>query len=603
MIKPGKLKKLFIVLLILLFIFGTVYVFARAGGAGGGRSSGGSGGGDGGAVIFWVIMLMVQTIGPIPTAIVVIVALILLSVFGKKMKAQSPMKNLHIPEKPAAQVRGYKDFIRYNPGFDEDAFKKKVSSAFTAIQNAWSTMNLSGVRRYISDGVYQRFTTQFTMMKLLKQRNPIDNIRIHSVTIVKFETDGRYDSVDVAIKATMRDKFVCETNHSLDSPGGDETFTEFWSFLKKRGIEEKDIYSSNSCPNCSAPLQEDMGEIGKCGYCGVMVNSGEFDWVLSEITQADDYFKGTALQKAQNLHGKIQALIEEYEDFSVQLLEDKASNGYLQIQTAMVQQDPAVMRRFVTDEAYEKLKSRIPDRPIVFNRLFLNDVSLIGASKEENRSILLVSVTLSYQRVLLKENGKADIIDPSIISRPEVMVLQREAYAGETKGSLYSHTCPSCGGSVQDSLDLNCTFCGVPLNSEKSEWIIADIMSMVEYRSYFQEKRKGLDIKVSPDLMDSLFEVKDYALNNVMVMIGADGIFAEEEKSFARSMARKWGFNAARITPLFDLAKSGRLSIKMPSDPNKRRAIYKLMVKAAEADQDVSREEKDLLAFVEKEYL
>ena len=183
------------------------------------------------------------------------------------------------------------------------------------------------------------------------------------------------------------------------------------------------------------------------------------------------------------------------------------------------------------------------------------------------------------------------------------MVLQREEYSGETKGSLYSHTCPNCGGSVQDSLDLKCTYCGVPLNSGKSEWIIADIMSMVEYRNYFQEKRKGLDVKVSPDLMDSLFEVKDYALNNVMVMIGADGIFAEEEKRFAQSMARKWGFNVARITPLFDLAKSGRLSIKMPSNHNKRKVIYQLMVKAAEADQDISREEKDLLEFIEKEYL
>ena len=41
--------------------------------------------------------------------------------------------------------------------------------------------------------------------------------------------------------------------------------------------------------------------------------------------------------------------------------------------------------------------------------------------------------------------------------------------------------------------------------------------------------------------MSKLYDVRDYAFNNVMVMIAADGVFDEEEQKFAPQLAKKWG--------------------------------------------------------------
>jgi len=598
-------QKITIFVILLLFIFCAMEIFARAGGAGGFSGSSGSsrGTGDGGAII-WVIILLMQTIGPIPTAIIIIIALIILSIAGKKMKAQSPMKNMQVPSLSAGNIRGYKEFIKGNPDFKEEVFKEKVSRAFILIQQAWSEMDISKVRRFISDGLYQRFTSQFVMMRLLKQKNIIDSISIKEISFVKFMTDGRYDSVDVAITASMKDVFTCETNHSLDTPRGTGTFTEFWSFLRRRGISSSgDIYSDNKCPKCGAQLPEQAGDVAKCEYCGVLTNTGEYDWVLSEITQARDYFKGTALKKAQNLKTSIAELIQENDDFSVQLIEDKASNGYMQIKTALVTKKPERMRRFVTDEVFEKIKASIPEKNIVYNRLYLNDVSLIGINRENSVNALVLAVTSSFQRVELREKGKAKLIDPSIISETEVMIMEREKGAQKSKGSLYSHTCPSCGGPLSDTMDIKCSFCGSLLNNPKLEWIITGLMSMAEYRVYHQEKAKAMTLATKPETLDALFEVKDYALNNMLVMIGADGVFAEEEREFAETIAKKWGFNTGKIEPLFNLAKSGKLGITMPEDPAKRKAIYQLMEKAAAADHTVCPEEKAVLEFVQSRYL
>ena len=41
------------------------------------------------------------------------------------------------------------------------------------------------------------------------------------------------------------------------------------------------------CPSCGVPLAVSMA--GNCEYCGTLVTSGDFDWVLSKIEQDDVY--------------------------------------------------------------------------------------------------------------------------------------------------------------------------------------------------------------------------------------------------------------------------------------------------------------------------
>src|SRR5205814_3751548 len=39
-----------------------------------------------------------------------------------------------------------------------------------------------------------------------------------------------------------------------------------------------------NCPNCSGGIA--INQVEKCAFCGAMLRSGRFDWVLAEITQA-----------------------------------------------------------------------------------------------------------------------------------------------------------------------------------------------------------------------------------------------------------------------------------------------------------------------------
>lgn len=599
--------KLIIRILIMAAIaFIVTDLYARAGGAGGDSGSGGHGGGNGDAGDIIYIIYIIFRLLPFPLNIIVIgiviAGFLISSYYTKKTVKQKTIFNQLPTGEPVSNIKGYDRFIKNSPDFDEESFKNNVKSAFLDIQDAWQNQDLSRVRKFLSDGVYQRFNTQFKMMKLLQQTNTIEDIEIKNVYIDKVESDGLYDIIHTAIHASVNDHFVSRLDSSLNS-GGKEEFVEYWSFLKKRNKKHKDIYNSDNCPNCGSPLPADMGEVSKCESCGTLTNSGEYDWVLSEITQADDYISAhPKLAKSENLTEKIREIINENDDFAVQIVEDKASNGYLQILTAQACNDPSIMRRFVSDKVFKELGINETGLITAYNRIFLNDVFLVGVSDEADRNVLHIAIKSSYQRIQIDNNNRIKKIDEAVVSRTEVIFMSRDKDAAESKGSLYAHSCPSCGAPVENSLNIACNYCGSAMNSTSTEWIITEIMSLGAYNEWLSANKRDLSYSVDTGLIDKLYDVRDFAFNNVMLVIAADGVYADEERRFAEELAGKWGYSIEKLQPFFAMAQNSQLVIRMPEDQKKQKKIFKLMKKAAESDQNISVEEQKLLDYIASQY-
>jgi rubrerythrin/tellurite resistance protein len=609
------------ILCLLFFIaVSAAELYARAGGSGGGHSSGGgfhSGGGSGGfhssgsglstgAMPHYYgggsSVGLGSSAGFIFMFFVIAVGVLLVYVFFVR-RVNTGFSNFPgATPKEFTDIPGADAFLEANPDFDEDEFLEKAKKAFMDIQTAWSAGDIQPARRFLSDGVYQRFNTQIAMMNLLKQKDVISDVSVTSIFVDRIDTDGLFDVLNVAINAAMSDQFVCETNHDLDSPGGHENFTEYWSFMRKRGKGGKDIFFTQNCPSCGAPLPENMGDAGNCPYCKAFVNSGEYDWVLSEITQLDDYAMNSYRRdKSATLDGAVESIVKDDPDFSVQLVEDKASNGYLQIQTAIAFREPARMRRFVSDALYGKITGKMPKHHIVFNRLYLNDVSLTAVQSEGDMYRLFISVKSSYQRAAI-EDSRSEMLDQLVMTKREVIVMEKAKGAVKSKGSAYAHLCPSCGAPAADSTDVKCGYCGAVMNSPKTEWIITDIMDADGYNAAVTDQEQSFEAKNSVDVEDSLYKNRDFAFNNALVIFGADGVFSDEEKAMADKLAKKWRFNKDYVQQMISAAAAKRLSIRMPMDTAKCRKIFELMKKAAEADGKISPEEQEILDSVYKEY-
>jgi hypothetical protein len=225
---------------------------------------------------------------------------------------------------------------------------------------------------------------------------------------------------------------------------------------------------------------------------------------------------------------------------------------------------------------------------------------VIGIMERENLNSVVVSIKYSYQRVVPQDKN-VTLLDPVVVSSTTTLVLSRDKQPAESKGSLYAHRCPSCGSPVGDTIDLNCQYCGYDLNSTKNEWIVTSLMDMNEYYSFYAMNASAFAAGIKPSVLDNLMDVRDYAFNNALIVIAADGTFSNEELDFANKLAKKLGYHEDKIQPMIQMAQQGQLAIKMPENPKMRTKVFKVMEKAAAID-GVDQAEQQLIDSLKQQY-
>lgn len=446
-----------------LFLFYAVDIWARAGG-GGGRSSsrsyggggGHSGGGGGGGGAFIIFFLFEHPI----ISLIIIAAVVIYYFFNKNKTGNVANKESYVaPSTPAA-------------AFPDGLTPEKVQTSFLKIQDAWQKKDLKDARKWISDGVYQRYTAQFAMMNKLSQVNKLSNINIRGIRLAKTNVDGSYQTADVAVSFSMDDSFISDKYPQFnESFQGDED-TEYWTFIKRTDAKEgKDLYSTDNCPNCGAPFDTKMGEISRCVGCGTLTNSGAYDWVLSEITQQDDYSPGNSLEKDATLH----ELTKNDSLFSVQRIEDVASNVFMQIMEVLTGDKNKKLARFADQDTAAKILHLKSGGSFIFDRLYLNDVSLIDYDTNNDQLNLKFSLTATYQRVQ-PSGSTLRLMDSEMTTHPFSMVLSKNIKALRTpeKETVYSYECASCGAPYNDTTDDTCTYCGEPVIDLNKNWVLTD---------------------------------------------------------------------------------------------------------------------------------
>lgn len=497
------------------------------------------------------------------------------------------------------------DYLRFktrnNGHLNEKEFYKKVDTAFHAIQKAWSKKDLKEVRHFLSDGMYQKFNVQFKMMNLLKQNNSLSNIKIHHIYADSFEADGDYDIIHVGIEASLSDYFVCNLDSRFNS-GGEECFIEYWSFIRKTGKGKYfDLYNSHACPSCGGMLEDKLGEVGKCPYCNTLINNGEYDWVLSEITQANDYSSKRFAAKKSTARKKIQTFFNNGTNTCIQQLEDKAANAYMQILGAKVANAPKQMRRFVSDSFFENNKNVKSN--YVYNRLYFNSVDLIAFETLDQHYTLSFAIRKTSQRVLITHNSSISIKDPYMTEETDVITLTRSKnYTEKNKGDIYAHTCNFCGGPLVDTLEITCRYCGELLNSSDRDWIVSDIVPLHRFREKTAPSASGRSVYIDYSNIDKLYSLRDMAFNNLLIMMAIDGECELNEKVSLIKAGRRWGYSKDVIDDLIESALNKRLGFKMPKDPHMQKKIFILMQNLAKIDGKTAPIEQVLLDKVKSHY-
>lgn len=373
--------------------------------------------------------------------------------------------------KKTTTVRGDEEALPESQPFPEGLDEQKISTAFMAIQDAWQRQDLAGVRRWLSDGMYQRLTLQIQMMRILGQKNLLKNIQVGGISIASSRVSGNYQTVEVAIAFSMDDSFISNKYPQFNEEYTGDSAIEYWTFIKRTDAEGgKDLYANGNCPNCGATFEVKMGEICRCSNCNTMTNSAAYDWILSEITQSDDFTGGAGM--AYDAH--LKELTQNDPFFAVQRMEDIASNVFVQVMECITSGNKKRLHFFADEQAVAQVETAMNNRRFVFDRFYINSTTISSYMTANGMLELDFNITATYRRADL--SGGLRMLDDDFVTSAFWLQLSRnvDAIALPTEVA-YSYECSNCGAPFEDTTQATCTYCDSPVVDKKRNWVLTGI--------------------------------------------------------------------------------------------------------------------------------
>lgn len=570
-----------------------------SGSSGSGSGGGGSGGSGDGALFYWLIRLTIQSphIG-IPIWIVIAV------VFYHSQKAG---KNYHVTRTIRRGRKFQEEHLRNSvigqiqqrdPDFEQETFLQRVANGFVTIQHAWSEQDLSYCRAFISDGVRERFELYIVMQQAEGIRNRLKDVRVIHSEIVSVTSDHHFDSIHVRITASAisyNESLKTGRRVSGHSASAPITFTEIWSFSRRPGVKTDPNASllQGRCPNCGGPVE--IVDKAECPQCQSIVNSGQYDWVLAEITQDEEWI----VPPAQHSVAGWNKLQQQDPGLNFQHIEDRASVIFWRSLMAVYFDDFSYATPVLDSQATGVPAIWAPAPDTFWKTPAVGVVEVLQAvpARDDDYDRLMVLVRWSATK------ATGDRINPQLLGMQRiyshVLVLKRRQGAiSNADHAFSSFSCSGCGAPIDVGGATACTFCGSPLNDGAEDWVLEDVGPHNMINDFLREDRRDHIIEEHGGverLEADRFLNEPELLTALSRILTVDGELHKKERQHIIDLAETRGVPKDRLKTIFATATSQEIPITLPQNRVQANAFMDHLLRAALVDGKVTRSEKALL--------
>lgn len=229
-----------------------------------GWSSGGSSGShsysysDGGDISFLIFF------------VIVIIIIIYCSINGGKGGSSSSSNRAdNYPE--------IKDDRLKKIGMDADEFKKLAFELYKNIQEEWMNFDYNGLRKHLTDELYNTYMMQLDALKVKGQQNIMKDFENIAVKITNITEESGMVNVTVYLHTAMYDYVVDNNKKVVRGKDNHKLDIEYTITFVKSSESSQEV-----CPNCGAPFKGVAG--GTCDYCGSTIVTGPKEYVMSKKT-------------------------------------------------------------------------------------------------------------------------------------------------------------------------------------------------------------------------------------------------------------------------------------------------------------------------------
>jgi predicted lipid-binding transport protein (Tim44 family)/predicted nucleic acid-binding Zn ribbon protein/uncharacterized tellurite resistance protein B-like protein len=600
---------------ILALLTTTSTALARAGGGEGYSDGGGGGGGGGhggGGDIAWLIYFWVRFCIQYPYIGLPITLAVAFFIYHAHKQGMAAYQGSVIRRgsDAAADNRigsAVAAMAAADPKFDIDQMGQRVRTAFMKIQDAWCKQSLSTVRPFISDGIHERFSLQIEEQKAFNYQDRMENIALGSVILVEFYEGKIFDVATLRIEAQASDYRVSLSDGKrLSGSTAVQPFVEMWSWIRRHGVSRdpsKPGLIEGHCPNCGASVE--MNQSAKCDHCGALLRSGQFDWVLTEITQQSEWRRGR-----HGLAPGVDEMQQADPGFNRADLEDSASVMFWRKAMAdrVGKADP--LRKIASEDftsAYSRAIVPSPDG----SRQFFTDCSLGGANlagvfTDNQTNFAVVEIGWEGEMTLAPPGRPLHPTGQRMQTHSLYLLKRKDGIKTDPGTSVSSAHCPNCGAPIlSDDLSSTCSFCNTILNDGTRSWVLSEITSASssDGQNWLMRLRVSSPQIFAPGTPNGRLNVSPSGLLAWCVKItAADGNVDPAERQLLLSLANKCNVDPARVEQMIEMALAGRLDVPDPPDKLTAHLWLTAMAAAAMADGQVRPPEGQLLNLAAKRF-
>jgi uncharacterized tellurite resistance protein B-like protein len=452
---------------------------------------------------------------------------------------------------------------------------------FNQIQEAWFQRNLQPVRPFLSDAVFQRLRVQLKLMQQQGVRDAIADWQVLSLQLVGLEKTPLFDVVHLRVDAQIRDTelpWESDDAHALNKARNAplESFSEVWSLLRKPGVKTRlgwDLVQG-LCPNCGAPFSG--GASNQCEHCNAIVNSGNYEWVLAEITQASEYLP-------QNLTPEriLEQLRQGDPALSIQALEDKASLCFWRCLESISFQNTSPLSQISTPEfrqhfeKYIKLYEKNPPQYCA-----VGSVELLKTTSDASRNVDLLLFKIRWSAHFM---GR---------SQPQLWHLELARKRGAKTPALLGlavFRCPNCHAPLGDSASTRCDYCECLLEAGEADWVLCQAAPtpVSSQNTSTQNKTHAASSQENTH--------HETLLSLLALLAASDGKAEPQEIQILKSLAERWNVPFSRIELALRVQNTSLFEKLLPQKSEESAEYLRQMVQLIQCDGHIHPTEMKLL--------
>lgn len=228
---------------------------------------------------------------------VAIILIIVIGLLGPAFLPTLPRNKEHKPKQsrapqpagatptPSSQLKPISKLQERDPGFSSAAIDEMIANVYVRMQQAWTAGNFEPMRPYFSNALFSQFANQLDALNKKGWTNYVEGIAVLEAKVRGWYETNDSEYLVMKVRTRIIDYTMDKSGNVVGGYTNKESYMEYeYTLARPAGMLTTGQTSQTEaaeCPNCGAPIN--LAQSAKCEYCGTVVESKRFTWVISGI--------------------------------------------------------------------------------------------------------------------------------------------------------------------------------------------------------------------------------------------------------------------------------------------------------------------------------